>query len=63
VYAAECEGGGDATWEKLFGFLMGAIYMSEAVFVAYMGIMEAPVQAGLGFVPLIGTGMLHGVIN
>jgi hypothetical protein len=56
--------GGDATWEKLFGSLMGAtIYMSEVIFITYMGIMEAPVHAGLGFVPLIVTGWLHGVIN
>ena len=59
VYAAEFEGGGDATWQKVFGFLMACLYMGEAVFIAYMGLKEAPVQAGLGFVPLIVTVLVH----
>ena len=59
VYAAEFEGGGEATWQALFGFLMACLYMGEVVFIAYMGLKEAPVQGGLGFVPLIVTILVH----
>jgi hypothetical protein len=38
VYAQEHEGGGDATWGQLFGFLMACLYTGEVVFIAYMGI-------------------------
>jgi len=59
VYAVEFEGGGEATWNQVFGFLMACLYMSEAVFIAYMGLKKAPVPAGLGFVPLIITVLVH----
>jgi hypothetical protein len=38
VYAQDFEGGGDATWMQLFGFLMSSLYVGELVFIAYMGI-------------------------
>lgn len=38
VYSVQFEGGGEATWRKLFGFLLGCLYMGELVFIAYMGI-------------------------
>jgi len=59
VYAQEFEGGGDATWQQVFGFLMACLYIGQAVFIAYMGLKEAPIQAGLGFVPLIVTVLVH----
>jgi len=59
VYAVEFEGGGEATWMQVFPFLMACLYMGEAVFIAYMGIKEAPIPAGLGFVPLIITLLVH----
>jgi len=62
VYSQPFEGGG-LTWESLFGFLMASIYMSEGVFIAYMGIKEAPGQAACGFVPLVASIMVHVAIN
>ncbi|CAB9528745.1 CSC1-like protein [Seminavis robusta] len=59
VYAQEFEGGGDATWQKLFPFLMACLYMGELIFIAYMGIKEAPVQGAFGFVPLVVTIAFH----
>lgn len=59
VYAVETEGGGDATWNKVFGFLIACLYMAETIFIVYMGLKEAPVPAGLGFVPLIITVLVH----
>jgi hypothetical protein len=59
VYAQEFEGGGSATWQQVFGFLMACVYMGELIFIIYMGIKEAPVQGGLGFVPLIITCAFH----
>jgi hypothetical protein len=59
VYSQEYEGGGDATWQQVFGFLMACLYIGQAVFIAYMGIKEAPIQAGLGVVPLIVTVLVH----
>jgi hypothetical protein len=38
VYAQEHEGGGEATWIRLFSFLMLCVYTGEVVFIAYMGI-------------------------
>lgn len=63
VYAQEFEGGGDATWQQVFGFLMACLYTGEFVFIAYMGLKEAPTQAGLGFVPLVVTYMFHRVLT
>jgi hypothetical protein len=37
VYAQTAEGGG-LIWERLFDFLVGCLYTSEACFIAYMGI-------------------------
>ena len=59
VYAVEFEGGGQATWMQVFPFLMACLYMGEVVFIAYMGIKQAPIPAGLGFVPLIFTVLVH----
>jgi hypothetical protein len=59
VYAQEFEGGGDTTWQQLFGFLIASLYMSQFVFIAYMGIKEGATQGGLGFVPLILTLWVH----
>jgi hypothetical protein len=39
VYSTKFEGGGLATWQTLFYFLIGALYMSEFVFIAYMSLM------------------------
>lgn len=63
VYSQEFEGGGLTTWESLFGFLMASLYIGEAVFIAYMGIKEAPGPAGCGFIPLIITVFTHMAIN
>ena len=38
VYAQDFEGGGDATWRNLFGFLLGCLYIGEIVFIAFMGL-------------------------
>ena len=46
VYAPEHEGGGEATWQRLFGFLMVCLYMGEIVFIAYMGIKVRKKQRG-----------------
>ena len=62
VYAQEFEGGGSATWQQLFGFLMACLYTGELVFVAFMGIKTAPVQSGLGLVPLIVTCFFHRIL-
>jgi hypothetical protein len=35
VYTQDFEGGGEATWLRLFGFLMACLYTGEAVFIAY----------------------------
>lgn len=43
VYQQEFEGGGDATWIQLFGFLMSSLYVGEFVFVAYMGLKVSKV--------------------
>ena len=59
VYAQEYEGGGEATWRKLFGFLMGCLYLGELVFITYMGIKEAPIHSALAFVPLAVTVIVH----
>jgi len=59
VYAVQTEGGGDATWDNVFGFLIACLYMAETIFIVYMGLKEAPVPAGLGFVPLIITILVH----
>eukprot|EP00545_Synedropsis_sp_CCMP1620_P004793 CAMPEP_0119012876 /NCGR_PEP_ID=MMETSP1176-20130426/7672_1 /TAXON_ID=265551 /ORGANISM="Synedropsis recta cf, Strain CCMP1620" /LENGTH=828 /DNA_ID=CAMNT_0006965913 /DNA_START=192 /DNA_END=2678 /DNA_ORIENTATION=- len=63
VYATPFEGGGETTWQALFGFLMAAIYMSECVFIAYMGIKEGQIQGALGFVPLVVTILMHILLN
>jgi Calcium-dependent channel, 7TM region, putative phosphate len=62
VYAQEFEGGGSATWQQLFGFLMASLYMGEVVFIAYMGLKKAPIQSGLSFVPLIVTCLVHRIL-
>jgi calcium permeable stress-gated cation channel len=59
VYAQEFEGGGEATWQKTFGFLMACLYIGQGVFISFMGIKRAPDQAALGLVPLIVTGYVH----
>ena len=63
VYAQSSEGGGETTWQSLFGFLMGCLYMGEVVFIAYMGIKEAPGPSACGFVPLVLTILFHMYIN
>lgn len=62
VYAQEFESGGVTTWEVLFGFLIVCLYMSEGIFIAYMGIKESPVASGCGFVPLIITVFVHQIL-
>jgi hypothetical protein len=62
VYAQTVEGGGSATWQQVFGFLMSCLYIGEFIFIAYMGIKTAPIQSGLGFVPLIVTCIFHRVL-
>ena len=62
VYAQEFEGGGASTWQNVFGFLMACLYMAQFVFIAFMGIKKGSVQSGLGFVPLIVTGLFHCVV-
>mmetsp|Transcript_6319 Transcript_6319/g.12641 ORF Transcript_6319/g.12641 Transcript_6319/m.12641 type:complete len:748 (-) Transcript_6319:132-2375(-) len=59
VYAQEYEGGGEATWRKLFGFLLGCLYLGEFVFIAYMGVKEAPTHGALAFVVLGVTILVH----
>jgi hypothetical protein len=59
VYAQDYEGGGDVTWQQLFGFLMACLYMAEVVFIAYMGIKEAFGPFVMGFVPLVVTFIMH----
>lgn len=59
VYAQEFEGGGEATWIRLFNFLMLCLYMGEIIFIAYMGIKEAPAQSAMGFVPFVVTILVH----
>jgi len=63
VYAQEFEGGGDATWQKLFGFLMVSLYMGEVVFIAYMGLKKAVAQFILAFFPFAATIIMHQVLN
>lgn len=63
VYTQDFEGGGDATWLQLFGFLMACLYMGEVVFIAYCGIKEAPTQGALGFVPLVLTILFHRILS
>mmetsp|Transcript_33398 Transcript_33398/g.80843 ORF Transcript_33398/g.80843 Transcript_33398/m.80843 type:complete len:263 (-) Transcript_33398:177-965(-) len=63
VYSQAADGGGVTTWQGLFGFLMVCLYMGEAVFIAYMGIKEAPGPAACGFVPLVLTIIFHKYIN
>jgi Calcium-dependent channel, 7TM region, putative phosphate len=62
VYAQEFEGGGSATWQQVFGFLMACVYIGELIFIVYMGIKSAPVQSGLGFVPFIVTLAFHRIL-
>jgi hypothetical protein len=62
VYAQEFEGGGSATWQQVFGFLMACVYIGELIFIVYMGIKSAPIQSGLGFVPLIVTLFFHRIL-
>ena len=38
------------------------IYIAEVVFIAYMGLKEAPVQGALGFVPLVVTMIFHYIL-
>lgn len=59
VYAQEFEGGGEATFQKVFGFLMACLYISQVLFIAFMSLKLAPVQSGLGFIPLIVTVLFH----
>lgn len=59
VYAQEFEGGGQATWQQLFPFLIVCLYMGELIFIGYMGIQEAPTQSLFGFGPLIATALFH----
>lgn len=63
VFTNQFEGGGSTTWEKLFSFCMGAIYTSQGVFIAYMGLKDGPVQAGLGLIPGIITIIMHFFLN
>jgi hypothetical protein len=63
VYTQDFEGGGNATWLQLFGFLMACLYMGEVVFIAYCGIKEAPTQGALGFVPLVLTIIFHRILS
>jgi len=63
VYAQASDGGGVTTWQSLFGFLMVALYMGEAVFIAYMALKLAPAQSACGFVPLVLTIIFHKYIN
>lgn len=59
VYDQNFEGGGNATWQYLFPFLMTSLYMAEAIFIVYMGLKEAPLQGGLGFIPFVLTALFH----
>jgi calcium permeable stress-gated cation channel len=59
VYAEDFEGGGHATWQQLFPFLMVCLYSGELIFIGYMGIKEAPTHSLLGVGPLVATYMLH----
>jgi len=59
VYAQDYEGGGEATWRKLFGFLMGCLYLGEVVFIAFMGVKEAPTHSALAFIVLAFTVLVH----
>jgi hypothetical protein len=63
VYAQSFEGGGLTTWQSLFGFLMASLYIGECVYIAYMGIKEAPGPAACGFVPLVVTILVHMAIK
>lgn len=38
VYAQEFEGGGDATWNTLFGFLMACLYIGQIIFIICMAL-------------------------
>ena len=59
VYAQDFEGGGVATWQQLFPFLMTSLYMAELIFIGYMGIKEASTQSLMEFGPLIATALFH----
>ena len=59
VYANGIEGGGQATWQQLFPFLIISLYMGELIFIGYMGIKEATTQSLVGIGPLIATGIFH----
>lgn len=63
VYATPFEGGGETTWQCLFGFLMVALYMSECVFIAYMSLKGGTTQSALGIVPLVTTILVHMLIT
>ena len=64
VYAQEFEGGGLTTWQKLFSFLMASIYMSETAFIVYIGYLKKGwIQGFLGFIPLVGTFLVHRLLN
>mmetsp|Transcript_5210 Transcript_5210/g.10853 ORF Transcript_5210/g.10853 Transcript_5210/m.10853 type:complete len:573 (+) Transcript_5210:763-2481(+) len=59
VNAQSFEGGGNATWSSIFVFIISIIYMSEAVFIVFMGLKKSPLSSGFGFVPLVGTIVFH----
>jgi calcium permeable stress-gated cation channel len=63
VYAQEFEGGGITTWGSLFSFLMAALYMSELVFIAFMGLKEGTIQGALGFVTFAVTIFVHRLLH
>ena len=63
VYSTPFEGGGETTWQCLFGFLMAALYMSEFVFIAYMSLKGGSTQSALGIVPLVVTILVHMLIT
>ena len=55
----DIESGGVTTFQQVYAFLIVCLYMSEIVFVVYMGIKAAGAQAILGCIPIVTTVLVN----
>eukprot|EP00300_Choanocystis_sp_HF-7_P015566 c19103_g1_i5.p1 GENE.c19103_g1_i5~~c19103_g1_i5.p1 ORF type:complete len:448 (+),score=115.16 c19103_g1_i5:1200-2543(+) len=62
VYKQVSEGGG-SLWPLMFKMIMGCLYMSEIVFVVFMGIKKGVAQGPVAIVSVVLTFLFHMRVN
>lgn len=62
VYKQASEGGGNL-WPLMFNMIMGCLYMSEIIFVVFMGIKKGVAQGPIAIVSVVLTVLFHLRVN